>query len=209
MNPNVYTRPNKPKRLTVKERGQGIAPVLPDVLPELRVFKEAQCFITPSEIATQIINYLEADNNMPTLEPSAGTGQIVQALLNSGHSSNSITAVEQSTEIWTFFCERMKAQNSMIKGENCCFLEYAKEVKKRVSFPRIVMNPPFSRGRTDQHIKAALTLLNPSDFTDAVLVALVPSNYTHPEAIELEELPAGTFSSTAIRTKIIRIERSL
>ncbi|WP_205949700.1 hypothetical protein [Paracoccus sp. SM22M-07] len=88
-----------------------------------------------------------------------------------------------------------------------CFLEYADEVKGRVEFPRIIMNPPFRAVR--KHIAAVLSLLGRGGHAEpATLVALVPLTFEHPEAEHLETLPPETFSTARVHTKIIRVRRS-
>lgn len=80
------------------------------------------------------------------------------------------------------------------------------EVAGRVEFPRIIMNPPFSSVR--KHIAAALRLMGRGGHAEpARLVALVPITFDHPEAVTLETLPADTFATAKVNTKIICIER--
>jgi phospholipid N-methyltransferase len=208
MNSDVYSRPQKPRQLVVKNRDRGgrVTPALPQSLPVLRLGKETQCFVTPSGVAAKMVDYLEATCEMLTLEPSAGTGQLIQALVDAGHSQQEITVIEKDVALWDYLRKRMMQQGVDVYGYNQCFIKYAAQAKGTIGFPRILMNPPFSSGSTQRHIQAAVSLLHPCGFDDAVLVALVPSTFTHPDAITLEDLPAGTFDSTNIRTKIIRIE---
>lgn len=73
-------------------------------------------------------------------------------------------------------------------------------------YPRIIMNPPFSEVR--KHIAAALTLLGRGGHeAHAVLVALVPTTFVHPNAETLEILPTDTFATAKVHTKIIRITK--
>ena len=87
---------------------------------------------------------------------------------------------------------------------NRCFLEYAAEVRGRVEFPRVIMNPPFSDVR--KHISAARSLMGRHGHDcPAVIVALVPITYQADDAETLETLPADTFATARVNTKIIRI----
>jgi len=202
MDASVYQRPRKPKQMLVTRRDRideqgGSRPAEP-----VEVWKGTECHVTPSEVAQRMVGYLEAGQDCLTLEPSAGTGNLMQALLDSGHSALELIAVEQSQEL----CKTIRAR---FKGEIdpiCrCFLNYAEEANAWGEYPRIIMNPPFRAVK--KHMDAALSLLGQGGHDLAVLVALVPITYQHPEAITHEVLPNDTFSTAAVNTKIIGIYR--
>ncbi|TIV71799.1 MAG: methyltransferase type 11, partial [Mesorhizobium sp.] len=116
-----------------------------------------------------------------------------------GHSPHELTQVERHTEL----ASGLHRFGPVI---NRCFLEWAAEVEGRVEYPRIIMNPPFSEVR--KHIAAALTLLGRGGHeAHAVLVALVPTTFVHPNAETLEILPTDTFATAKVHTKIIRITK--
>lgn len=196
--PAMYQRPNKPLRIEVKKRR---APEEREAtpLPEpITVDRATECHATPDDVARRMVEYLGPQGDYKTLEPSAGTGQLVRALLASGHSSCELVMVERHIAL---------AQGVRKYGPtvNQCFLEFAAEARGRAAFPRVIMNPPFSKVR--QHVKAALDLLHPCGHDKATLVALVPVTFEHAEAETLETLPENTFALAKVRTKIIRIER--
>lgn len=197
MKASVYTRPAKPLRLAVKPRSdfekvERAAPV-----EVVAVDKATECHATPDDVARRMVEYLGPTGDYLTLEPSAGTGQLARALLASGHSRHELTLVERHVAL----AARL---HSIAPTINRCFLEWSAEVRGKVEFPRIIMNPPFSDVR--KHVAAALSLLGRGGHDAAPsLVALVPVTFEHAEAIELERLPDSTFTTAKVRTKIIRI----
>jgi hypothetical protein len=199
MNPAVYTRPAKPLRIAVKTR-HDFAPLAKAAPAEIvAVDKATECHVTPNDVAARMVEYLGAPGDYLTLEPSAGTGQLARALLAAGHSKFELTLVERHNAL----AARL---HSIAPAINRCFLEWAAEVRGKVEFPRIIMNPPFSDVR--KHVAAALALLGRGGHDEpATLVALVPVTFEHPEMVELERLPDSTFSTARVWTKLIRIRR--
>ena len=196
--PSMYSRPNKPMFIEVKRRGEVSRPSV-ELAEVVTVDRATECHVTPPDVAARMVKYLGPTGDFLTLEPQAGTGALVQALLASGHSRNELTMVERNISL---------ANNLYRLGPviNRCFLEYAEEARGKVHFPRIIMNPPFSKVKA--HVRAALSLLGCNGHIEPpVLVALVPITFEHDEAEELEILPDDTFAAAKVRTKIIRIRR--
>ncbi len=162
-----------------------------------------ECHVTPDDVAARMVRYLGPQGDYLTLEPSAGTGQLVRALLKAGHSPHELVMIERHHKLASSLYEFEKLGAARI---NRCFLEYAAEVRGKVQFPRIIMNPPFKDVR--KHIAAALALLGQNGHEEpAALVALVPITFEHHDAETLEELPNDTFQTAKVWTKIIRIEK--
>lgn len=198
--PSIYTRPNKPLAIPVRKR-RDTKELEPIKAPEIvAVDKATECHVTPADVARRMVEYLGPQGDHLTLEPSAGTGQLARALIESGYSTCELTMVERHTSL-------ARGLQSIGPTINRCFLEYAEEAVEKVEFPRVIMNPPFRQVR--QHIKAALSLMGHNGHTEnPVLVALVPITFEHPDAETLEELPDDTFQTAKVRTKIIRIEKT-
>ncbi|RWD98340.1 methyltransferase type 11 [Mesorhizobium sp.] len=195
----VYARPEKPMRISVKRR-EGFGKLEPiQVLEPVIVDKVTECHVTPDDVASRMVAYLGPEGDFLTLEPSAGTGQLSKALLASGHSPHELTQIERHTKL----ASGLRRFGPVI---NRCFVEWAAEVTGRVEYPRIIMNPPFSEVR--KHVAAALPLLGRGGHEEpAVLVALVPITFAHSDAETLEVLPAYTFATAKVNTKIIRITK--
>lgn len=199
MKPSVYTRPDKPMTIEVRRRDR-LAPLGKIEAQEpVVVDKFTECHVTPSDVAARMVHYLGPTGDYLTLEPSAGTGQLSKALLASGHSSTELTQVERHNTLAAGLYEF----GPVVRR---CFLEWAKEVRGKVEYPRIIMNPPFRDVR--KHVAAALSLMGRGGHDEpSTLVALVPVTFTHEEAEILETLPVDTFTTAKVHTKIIRVRR--
>jgi len=202
MDKALYTRPNKPDMLYTKSRPRNTEPPpVPDIPGPVVVDKATDCYVTPPDVAARMVEYLGASPDMLTLEPSAGTGNLLQELLDSGHSMFEIIGNEMNLSLAAALESRFCGAFPIMRQD---FLEYATDNAGK-QFPRILMNPPFRKVKA--HMQAALSLLGTHDHDSAVLVALVPITYQHPEAERLEELPRDTFAGITVNTKLIRIER--
>lgn len=197
--PAIYTRPAKPLTIPVRARRDAPALAMAEAPEVIAVDRATECHVTPEDVARRMVGYLGPVGDYLTLEPSAGTGQLARALIASGHSPRELTMIERHHKL-------AASLRGIGRTINRCFLEYADEVKGRVEFPRILMNPPFRDVR--KHVAAALTLLGRGGHVEAAtLVALVPVTFEHPEAEHLETLPPDTFSTARVHTKIVRVRR--
>ena len=204
MDKSLYRRPNKAKRLIVKDRRRAPTQALPELPEIVAIHRDSECHVTPENAANTMVEALEAPTDEKILEPQAGTGNLVKTLLDYGYSPSRITMIERSYQL----CEGLKIRfdfSLVADPINDCFLEYAKATKKTVGYSRIITNPPFSKTRL--HIRAALELLTTAVNGNAILVALVPITFNHDEAELIEILPNDTFTTAAVHTKIIRIVR--
>lgn len=196
MDASVYTRPNKPRYIDVKNR-KDLDPLPKVEVPEiLTVDKDTECHVTPDNVARVMVDYLNIDRWVFVLEPSAGTGQLVKALLKDGHRARDIVAIEKHHAL----AKACEDNCPGVEVYQSCFLEWANETS--LTFPAIIMNPPFRKVK--QHINAALDLLNDED---ATLIALVPSTFDHPEMVHIKDLPNDTFALAKVNTKIVGFYR--
>lgn len=192
-----YTMPRAPMRLHVQRRGDFAPPDAVTPPQIVAVDRSTQCHVTPPDVAARMVEYLGQRGDYLTLEPSAGTGNLSRALFAVGHSPRELCQIEKHTAL----AAELHRLGPTI---NRCFLEYAADVKGRVQFPRVIMNPPFSDVR--KHIAAALSLMGDHGHPERpVLVALVPSTFEFAGMETLEHLPDDTFVTAKVRTKIIRI----
>jgi hypothetical protein len=187
----------RPAFLPVKRR-EDFAPVEAKAPPEIvAVDRATECHVTPPEVAARMVRYLGETCDRLTLEPSAGTGNLSRALIESGHSPCELVQVERHIRL----SHGLRQFGSLI---NECFLEYAERARGKVEFPRAIMNPPFSEVR--KHIAAARSLMGRHGHpVPPVLVALVPVTFQADGMETLEHLPADTFAHARVNTKIIRI----
>jgi len=201
MKPGVYRRPAKPLTIAVKPRPDFAKIASAPACEIVAVDKFTECHVTPPEVAARMVGYLGDVGDYLTLEPSAGTGNLSRALIESGHSRYELVQVERHVGL----AGRLRQFGTVI---NRCFLEYAAEVRGKVQFPRIIMNPPFSEVR--RHIAAARDLLGANGHSEPpTLIALVPVTYQTDCMETLEHLPDDTFRAAKVRTKIIRIRAAI
>ncbi|MEY8215541.1 MAG: RsmD family RNA methyltransferase [Colwellia sp.] len=168
-------------------------------IPEIiETHSVTECHVTPKDESKRMVKYLGGASNKSTLEPQAGTGNLLQALFDAGQEPGNIVAIEKNINLCATLNKRFENKKGFTPL-NDCFLSYADEVQGGMKFQRILCNPPFKKVKA--HIKAALSLLD----KNGVLVALVPVTYQHEDAEELEILSNETFRTAKVYTKIIRI----
>jgi hypothetical protein len=108
---------------------------------------------TPRWLAERVVELAAIEDGMSVLEPSAGQGGLADLLPKS----------TVCVEISALHCRVLEAKG--FKVHEVDFLRWA----TRVRFDRIVMNPPFDRGRWLLHLERAATLLAPGGRIVAVL----------------------------------------
>lgn len=195
MKPSCYRLRGCPQVLPVKRRENFAAPSITPARAIVVVDRATECHATPPEVAARMVRYLGALG--PVLEPSAGTGNLSQALLDAGLNPDVLVQVERHHALAAGLRKFGPVANE-------CFLEYAERMRGKVAFPHIIMNPPFSQVR--RHVAAARSLLGHCGHDRATLVALVPCTFDTDGAETLEHLDDTTFPTARVRTKIIRIQ---
>jgi protein-L-isoaspartate O-methyltransferase len=154
-----------------------------------------------------MVELAEIQDGQEVLEPSAGTGRLLDALISSdqtGWSSGKISrlvAVESNYNL----AKRLRTTYAVADVREGDFLERNGDLGK---FDRILMNPPFENGADIRHIQHAQTFLKPG----GKLVAICAngprqSEKLQPIAATWEELPADTFkdAGTGVRTVLLTI----
>lgn len=204
MDASLYQRHDNPKRMIVTQRRGAPARVHLSSPEIVCVDSATECHVTPPHVAARMVGYLGDVGEGLTMDPQAGTGNLLRALVDAGYASRDLVAIERHIELCNVIRQRFKDEGS-IKPINDCFLGYAKMSAGKIEYPRIITNPPFRKVK--QHMDAALSLLGRADRESACLVALVPCTYQHDEAGILEELPRDTFDTSAVSTIIVRFIR--
>lgn len=161
-------------------------------------------FPTPMKIVEKMIVLAEMrdDEQYRILEPSAGKGNIADALVALGRSVECVETNYRLRQILT-----MKAHN--LVGDD--FLEYT----PTEPYDRIFMNPPFEKGQDFEHLRHALTLLRPG----GIVVCVVANGATYTKNKEWlrevgckadVEVEGGAFkeSGTSVSTRILAIKKS-
>lgn len=163
-----------------------------------------QSYYTPDDIAAELVELAGVHRGMVCLEPSAGDGAIVRAVVEAG---GIVTAVEADPVAYAEISAHCDAR----AGD---FLSVDSGPGGLGTFDRVVMNPPFSRDQDTRHVCHAFTFLKPG----GKLVAIVGSYALNGRTEDrrrlqdlirahgrlVRELPPGTFENNA-RAAIIEL----
>lgn len=197
MDASVYSRPNKPKTIHVRDRRFQEPVTAPESIPEPIILdRHTECHVTPENVCDRMVRYLELAEGDTVLEPEFGTGNLINAVLKAGIDARQVTGVERHQVLFSKVAQRFT--DRPLNLVNGCFLAWSENQESR--FSKIIMNPPFRQVR--KHMNAALSLLS----DDGVLVALVPTTYRHERMSVLETLDRDTFAYAKVMTKLIAIE---
>lgn len=168
-----------------------------EILNEKQTF---QLFPTPPDLAERMVRIAGIELTHRTLEPSAGTGNILSAILATP--GRLIVAIEIQPKL-----AKLIAQHRIPIVICKDFLDCNGSLG---SFDRIIMNPPFVNGADIKHIEHALTMLKPGGRLVAICANGSRQNEKlKPLADTWEELPAGTFKEqgTGVNTVLLTINK--
>ncbi len=168
----------------------------------VQVVSAPQLFPTPVDVAARMVELAEVGDDHRVLEPSAGTGNIIRALRMK--SSGKIVAVEINKDLVRGLTQALFAQDANFAVQHADFLLCNGDLG---TFDRILMNPPFADASDVRHILHAQHMLN----AGGKLVAICANGPRQEKALKplastWEELPAGTFEGTNVRTVLLVID---
>ncbi len=192
-------------------QGEDIAAMRQALAKGVKVVAVPQLFPTPAAVAARAVELLEIEEGQEFLEPSGGTGALVDAVLSACPTAkpfiveiNSALAEALATKYAAPEDDAAGQCRNVLQGD---FLECNGNLGR---FARIVMNPPFANGADIRHIEHAATMLKPG----GRLVAICANgprqqSQLRPKASHWEELPAGSFTDqgTAVNTALLLIAR--
>ncbi len=180
----------------------------------VQVVSAPQLFPTPPELAERVIDEAVIESHHRVLEPSAGTGALVHAVLADGFTGQ-ILAIECNGQLVDGMRNRFSIQRDeeRVTVIGCDFLAITPQPEPQGvgQFDRIVMNPPFERGADLKHMKHAFRFLKDG----GRMVAICAQRAETQEWAETvgggtyEPLPDGSFSEqgTNVRTALVVIDR--
>jgi len=210
MNNTCFTRPKKP--LTCKRPDFDIPiPIVNINAPKLlTVDRGTECHTTPDHVADLMVEYLDYKDATineaahGVLEPHAGTGQLVAAMLRAGFMSGCINTIEKHQKLVEHMQNRF--EYTLVSINQGDFLTDFDEFKHRPGDiysgeDRIICNPPFKN--IVAHMDQVFKCLKPG----GLAICLVPITYKKLEHDILKELGNNTFSYAKVNTKIIRITK--
>jgi protein-L-isoaspartate O-methyltransferase len=168
------------------------------------VISAPQLFPTPPSLADRMVELANIQPGQRVLEPSAGTGRIIDAIRRKAH-GYAITAVELNCNL----AHRLRMVDCVDDTHQADFLECNGNLGQ---FERILMNPPFANADDIKHITHALTMLKPG----GRLVAICANGPRQQDKLRpivedmrgtWEELPPDTFTSagTSVRTVLLAV----
>jgi len=169
----------------------------------IKVVVAPQLYPTPKWLAEKMADYLDIYSTATVLEPSAGTGALIDAVIECGEFHH-IHAYELNYSLCQALQQKYPTDTCLTS--NCDFLSIA----PHESYERIIMNPPFAKGDDIKHIKHALKFLKP----DGNLVALCANGPRQEKELQSlcdhwEVLPEGTFKNagTMVNTALLVIRK--
>lgn len=196
----------------LRERIEGVVNLGAFVNPK----KAYDLFETPLPLAQKLMRNFDvlADGSV-MLEPSAGNGNLVSVILNSGNFK--VRAVEIQTNCAIELHRRFRAEVEL------CRLEVRQDDFMHTTFDRkfsgCLMNPPFSRQQDIDHVGRAIDLMSKED--GCTLVAVMAAGVLFRQNAKtvafrrllqeldakIEENPDGTFmpSGTAVNTVTVTV----
>jgi phospholipid N-methyltransferase len=164
----------------------------------VKVVAAPQLFPTPAELARKVVELAGIEAGHEVLEPSAGTGALLDAVKEQAADSK-VVAVELNYALADNLASRYTDAENSAEGlcRNVLQADFLSLTPADLGkFDRIVMNPPFENGADIKHIKHAQRFLK----SGGVLVAICANGpRQRSELMEMathwEDLPAGSFKA--------------
>jgi cyclopropane fatty-acyl-phospholipid synthase-like methyltransferase len=176
----------------------------------VRVVSAHQLFPTPPDVARQVVELAGIQPGHRILEPSAGTGRLLDAAIRAGLGFDCgvrVVAVEINRELAGALLDMRQrwlyANDTNFEVRCADFLSCNGDLGV---FDRIVMNPPFENGDDIRHIEHAHRMLKPGGRLASVC-ANGPRQRERflPVADTWVDLPPGSFqqSGTTVNAAIV------
>jgi len=185
-----------------------------------RTEKQArQAFYTPAEVADKLVEAAHLDTHSRVLEPSAGEGAIVRALLRAR--VRDITAVENDPhgiEMLGHLARRVEQEGE--PGVTVLPLDFFTALPVEFgSYDAVVMNPPFAGAQEVEHVLRAWRFVKPGGVLVSVMSASaatrrdgrygVLTKFLAEHKAEIEKLPDGAFeeAGTGVSTIMVKVRK--
>lgn len=159
----------------------------------VQVVSAPQLFPTPPDVAARLVELAEIEPSHRVLEPSAGTGRLINAISGKGEE---LVAVEINPDMAASLSRNWQ-------GIKTVCADFLTQNGNLGTFDRVVMNPPFENGADIKHIQHARGMLREG----GRLVAICADGPRQraklmPDADAWIELESGTFAGTGVRAAI-------
>jgi len=165
-------------------------------------------FPTPPELAGRMVEIAGVEPGMRVLEPSAGNGNIAEAIRDAG-------AEPDVAEISPSLREVLEAKGFAVVGQD--FMDVDGE------YDAIIMNPPFSDNQDIEHVRHAFDLLKPGGRLVAIMgegaffrggkTENAFREWIDEQGAEVEKLPEGTFTdkrllnTTGVNARLVVVKK--
>jgi protein-L-isoaspartate O-methyltransferase len=176
----------------------------------VKVTVAAQLFPTPRDLAFRVAEEADLQPGHRILEPSAGTGRLIDAAaLTSWEWSGELVAVESHPALASALLAKYLQP---VKVRHADFLECAGELGL---FDRVLMNPPFADQMDVRHVMHAAKFLKPGGRLVAIMAAGVTYRHDRMSAefrafVErrggtIEALPADSFKESGTKVNAVLV----
>jgi protein-L-isoaspartate O-methyltransferase len=191
----IESPPDRPAKPEPDEQASKFEALAEQLREGVKVVSAPNLFPTPPEIARQVVELADIQPGQRVLEPSAGTGSLLEALPDVP-----IVAVEINGQL----AEALQRRFTGAEIHRCDFLTMNCELGE---FDRIVMNPPFDHGSDLEHIRHAYAKLKPG----GRLVAICANGPRQQEELgeissSWETLPSGWCPGTLVNAAIVVLD---
>ena len=161
-----------------------------------------QLFPTPPALAARMAA-LVPDTARRILEPSAGTGRLLDALADLGRPFETV-AVEVSQHLAPHLFNKYPSARLFVRDFLACAVQ-----DLGGPFDCVVMNPPFRRGLDVQHVLHARRFLKPGGLLISLCYGGTAQNRElRPIASTWEVLPSGSFKSEGTTAETVLLTLS-
>jgi len=217
--PRVTLPAAEPAPPSERERAPYVAPprtAFDDMKDSLKagmvVVSAPQLFPTPPSLAARMVVVARIEPGMCVLEPSAGTGNLVRAVVDVVDTE--VLAYEINAQLCAQLSRTFPSHKLQVRCKD--FLTVTDFMG---CYPRILMNPPFEGGQDVDHVNHAWEMLAPGGRLVAIMSAGVKFRQdkkteafrTFVESVggEIEDLPEDTFkpSGTSVRTVMVVLDK--
>lgn len=166
-------------------------------------------FPTPESLAERMAMELDVRADHRVLEPSAGKGSLIDAVVMAGADPANVEALEIVGDLRDIL---------KLKGYNIVGNDF---MSHEGQYDRIIMNPPFEKGQDIDHVRRAYDMLHPNGRIVAIM-SEGPFYRSDSKAQEFrawlddkggtsEKLPEGSFKdsdrSTGVNTRLVIIDK--
>ena len=181
----------------------------------VQVVSAPQLFPTPPDLAARMVELAGITPASRVLEPSAGTGRLVDAIMRQ------VPAWVDAVEVNRSLADALQARHAVVHVKCADFLALEPAPGQhdgRAIYDAVVMNPPFANGADVDHVTHALHFLAPG----GRLVAIMSAGVTFRDDRKtrefrrlvaerggtIEDLPPDTFASegTGVRTVLVVVD---